>query len=76
MVASPNEQETVMDKFETRALSDDELDAVSGGDGVVVGAAPIAKANQQAAQQAAQAAENKRVGETIRTFAEALKGIT
>jgi hypothetical protein len=34
MVASSNQQETVMDtqKFETVALSDDQLDAVSGGD--------------------------------------------
>ena len=34
MVASPKQQETVMDtqKVETCALSDDELDAVSGGD--------------------------------------------
>jgi hypothetical protein len=34
MVASSNQQETVMDtqKFETCALSDDQLDAVSGGD--------------------------------------------
>jgi hypothetical protein len=34
MVASSNQQETVMDtqKVELRALSDDQLDAVSGGD--------------------------------------------
>ena len=76
MVASPNEQETVMDKFETRALSDDELDAVSGGDGVVVGAAPITKANQDAMHQAQQAAQDKNAAAATRGFKSFVTGIT
>jgi hypothetical protein len=49
MVASSNQQETVMDtqKVETCALSDDQLDAVSGGD----------KAKEQETAQEAKALE-------------------
>jgi hypothetical protein len=70
------QQETVMDKFETRALSDDELNAVSGGDGMELGAAPVTKANQNEMLQAEQAAQNKQVDAATRGFKSLVTGIT
>ena len=50
-------------KVETRALSDDQLDAVSGGD----------KAAELAKQNAQQAAEAKKEWETLKGFQQALQ---
>jgi hypothetical protein len=61
MVASSNQQETVMDaqKVELRALSDDQLDAVSGGD--------------KALEAAQEAAENKKQSDALKGFQQALQ---
>jgi hypothetical protein len=61
MVASSNQQETVMDtqKVELRALSDDQLDAVSGGD----------------AEQKQQEREDKAQSDQIKAFQQLLQQI-
>jgi hypothetical protein len=56
-------------EVETCALSDDQLDAVSGG-----GKADLeAQAKQNALEQAQQAAENKKQGEALSVFQQALQ---
>jgi transcriptional regulator of nitric oxide reductase len=71
MVASSNQQETVMDtqKVETGALSDDQLDAVSGGTTI----SEQAKIN--ALENAQQAAGDKKAGDQIKAFQQMLQEI-
>jgi hypothetical protein len=74
MVASSNQQETVMDtrKVEAHALSDDQLDAVSGGDAASEMAAQV-KAN--AVANAQQAAEDKKQGDAVKGFQQLLNEV-
>jgi hypothetical protein len=71
MVASSNQQETVMDTqiFELDALSDDQLDAVSGGSKADLDA--IAK--QNALEQQLTNAENKKQEDALKGFKQALE---
>jgi hypothetical protein len=59
-------------KVETDALSDDQLDAVSGGDKADL----ISQAKQQALENARQAAENKAQSDALKGFQQLLNGIT
>jgi hypothetical protein len=74
MVAASNQQETVMDtqKVETRALSDDELDAVSGGDNKAI-AAMTKQAQADLQAQLQQQAEDKKAGDQIKAFQQLLQ---
>jgi hypothetical protein len=71
MVASSNQQETVMDaqKFELHALSDDQLDAVSGG----TKADLAAQAKQNALEQAQKDLEDKKQADGLKGFQQALQ---
>jgi hypothetical protein len=56
-------------KFELDALSDDQLDAVSGGDKADL----AAQAKQTALENAQKDAENKKQGEALAVFKQALQ---
>ena len=58
-------------KFETRALSDDELDTVSGGDKAEL----AQQAKQNALENAQQAAEAKKQADALNGFKQMLQGI-
>jgi hypothetical protein len=58
-----------MDKFELDALSDNQLDAVSGGDKAEM----AAQLKQNALEQAQKDAENKKQGEALSVFQQALQ---
>ena len=71
MVASSSQQETVMgtQKVETDALSDDQLAAVSGGDKADL----AAQAKQNALEQAQKDLEDKKQGDALKGFQQALQ---
>jgi hypothetical protein len=71
--SSSNQQETVMDaqKFELDALSDDQLDAVSGGD-VSLGDVKT-QANQNALNQQQTDMENKQAAAACKGFQQLLQ---
>jgi hypothetical protein len=71
MVASSNQQETVMgtQKVETDALLDDELAAVSGGDKADL----VAQAKQNALEQQQTDMENKKQADALKGFQQALQ---
>ena len=59
-------------KFELDALSDDQLDVVSGGDMADL----VAQAKQNALENAQQAAENKKQADAVNGFNQLLNSIT
>ena len=71
MVASSNQQETVMDtrKIEIRALSDDQLDAVSGGDNKAPPPPPPTDRNKP------QSSDDRKQSDALRTFEQILQSL-
>jgi hypothetical protein len=56
-------------KVELRALSDDQLDAVSGGDAI------SEQAKQAALENAQRAQEDKKAGDQVKAFQQLLQGL-